>query len=141
MTKFHHFLSFISVLSPFISDHLTLACSNTAIAAFSQPPNLRWNLLDDTGFMCARARSRLTFFPFVFPARQHFLLEPGGAAEPFSLSRARVMLRISGADVDGEGGGGGRFSPSAKRRLLIPLETTLEETNVRYTPEIRLMQL
>lgn len=115
MWTFHHFPSFTSVLSAFISHHLTLARSKAAIAAVSQPPNLRWNLPDDTGPSCARARSRLTFCPLGFPARRHFLLEPEGAAEPFSLSREheRLVLPLSGADVDrGGNGGGGRFYPN-----------------------------
>lgn len=47
---------------------------------------------------------------FFFPVRR-FLLEPRGAAEPFSLSRAgeHVMLPVSGPDVECEGGDGGRF--------------------------------
>lgn len=141
--------SFIYVLSPFISDRLTLACSSTAVAACSQPPNLRWNLPDDTGLTRARERSRLTFFSLLFFLRDNiFSLNPEEQRNLFLVhvnTRAgeRVMLPISGADVDGEAAAAAAagFSPAAQRRLLIPLETRLEETKVRYTPEIRLMQL
>lgn len=57
----------------------------------------------------------------------------------------RVMLPITGADVgadvDGDAAAAAGFSPAAQRRLLIPSETTLEETKVRSTPETGLMQL
>lgn len=115
------------------------------MAALFQPPNLRWNILDDTGFMCARGRYAFNLVPFLLSHETTFSPLTSRNLLLFHANTCaweHVELPISGADVEGEGsGGGGRFIPEATRRLLIPFETTLVETKVRYTPEIPLMQL